>query len=342
MRLCVGTSKGIVTIDADRGGAPLMVSADPASVWCMAQDCHDAAIIYAGSIQNAQAGSARGKGSLARSTDGGRTWHDTTPASIRDEEVWSVAASIHRTGEVIIGTSHARVLRSEDMGRTFRECSAFQKLPGRDRWSVPVSPYVPHVRSLVFDPTDPETFYAGVEEGGVFRSADNGASFTALNHGLPAAIHCIGIDPADRSRLYAATGRGVYVSADRGASWHRTKGLSRHYAVTLFADRYDGGALYLAAAAGPPPQWSIGAPGADAMLFRSDDHGASFAPFGHNGTAGPTRAMLMRMVPGPAGEGVMFGAFNDGSVVRINERLGSIRTIADRLPPAYDLITLPG
>ncbi|MGA2411852.1 MAG: hypothetical protein ABSG46_15885 [Candidatus Binataceae bacterium] len=193
MRLCVGTSKGIVILDADRGGAPLIVSADPASVWCLAQDCHDGRIIYAGSIQNAQAGSARGRGSLARSADGGRTWNDITPSSIRDEEVWSIAASIHRTGEVIIGTSHARLLRSEDAGRSFRECLAFHKLPGRDRWSFPASPYVPHVRSLVFDPADPETFYAGVEEGGVFRTSDSGESFAPLNHALPSDIHCLAI-----------------------------------------------------------------------------------------------------------------------------------------------------
>ncbi|HUN56757.1 MAG TPA: hypothetical protein VMU41_01460 [Candidatus Binataceae bacterium] len=340
MRLCVGTSKGIVILDADRGGAPLLISADPPSVWCLARDCYDPRVIFAGSVQNAQAGSARGKGSLARSGDGGRTWQDITPASIRDEEVWAMAASIHRTGELIIGTSHARVLRSVDTGRSFQECGAFLKISGRDRWSLPISPYAPRVRSLAFDPTDPETFYVGVEEGGLFRSADGGASFKPLNHGLPDDVHCVAADPSDRTRLYVATGRGLYVSADRGASWSRAKGLSRHYAVTLFADRHDSGSLYLAAAAGPPPQWSVGSRGADAMLFRSSDHGSSFVPFGVNGDAGPSRAMLMRLAAGREGEGVMYGAFNDGSIVRINERQASIRTIAEKLPPAYDLITL--
>ena len=41
MKLCVGTSKGIVVLDAERKGKPLMVLADPPSVWCMAQDCRD-------------------------------------------------------------------------------------------------------------------------------------------------------------------------------------------------------------------------------------------------------------------------------------------------------------
>ncbi|HTT74950.1 MAG TPA: hypothetical protein VMF50_03125 [Candidatus Binataceae bacterium] len=340
MRLCVGTSKGIVILDTARGGVPLLISADPPSVWCLARDCYDPRIIYAGSVQNAQAGSARGKGSLARSADGGRTWQDITPPAIRDEEVWAAAASIHRTGELIIGTSRARVLRSTDGGRSFQECGAFRKISGRDRWSLPVSPYRPRVRSITFDPTDPESFYVGVEVGGLFRSPDGGGSFERLNHGLPADVQCVAADPSDRSRLYVATGQGLYVSADRGASWSRAKGLSRHYAVTLFVGGYDAESLYLAAAAGPPPQWSIGSLGADAMLFRSSDRGSSFVPFGANGEAGPSRAMLMRMAAGAEGDGLMYGAFNDGSVVQINERQGSMRTIAEKLPPAYDLIAL--
>ena len=53
MRLCVGTAKGIVILDPGRGATPLMVSADPPSVWCMAQDCADPNLLYAGAIHNA-------------------------------------------------------------------------------------------------------------------------------------------------------------------------------------------------------------------------------------------------------------------------------------------------
>jgi hypothetical protein len=291
-------------------------------------------------VQNSLAGSARGKWSLARSTDGGRIWHDLTPAFLRDEEVWAIATSVHRTGELLIGTSHARVFRSADAGRNFTECSAFFKLPGRDRWSLHVTPYVPRVRTIAYDPADPDTFYVGVEEGGVFRSSDGGASFQQLNHGLPSDIHCIAPDPAESTRLYAATGHGVYISGDGGSSWNRAKGLSRNYAVTLLAGGYDGASLYLAAAAGPPSEWSIGSRGADAMLFHSNDHGSSFVPYGPDGSASSTRAMLMRMAPGADGDDLVYAAFTDGSIVRINERQCSMQTIAEKLPPAYDLLAL--
>ena len=93
MRLCVGTAKGIIVLDPERGATPLMVLADPASVWCMAQDCDEPDTLYAGSIHNTQAGSARGKASLARSGDGGRSWQDITPRNARDDEVWALAAA---------------------------------------------------------------------------------------------------------------------------------------------------------------------------------------------------------------------------------------------------------
>ena len=169
MRLCVGTAKGIVILDPDRGPRPLMALADPASVWCMAQDCADPNRLYAGSINNAQAGSARGKSALARSVDGGRTWADATPGMARDEEVWSIVAAPGSPGELFAGTSHARIFRSEDSGRNFRECTAFLKMPGRDRWSFPPPPHIPHVRSLSFDPVQPDILYVGVEEGAKVR-----------------------------------------------------------------------------------------------------------------------------------------------------------------------------
>src|SRR5258708_4001416 len=88
MRLCIGTAKGIVILDPSRGGTPLMVLADPSAVWCMTQDAADPNLIYAGSTEQ-----IRGKGTLARSTDGGRTWTGVTPPLAREEEVWSIAAS---------------------------------------------------------------------------------------------------------------------------------------------------------------------------------------------------------------------------------------------------------
>jgi hypothetical protein len=339
MRLCVGTAKGIVILDPERGATPRMVSADPPSVWCLAQDCAKPNLIYAGSIHNAQAGSARGKGALALSDDGGRSWREIMPGIARDEEVWALAASPDRSGEVFVGTSNARLLRSDDAGRSFHECSGFLKLPGRDRWTFPQPPHVAHIRSISFDPHDSNTIYIGVEEGGAFRSRDRGQSFEPLSQSIYADIHALASDPGDSSRLYATTGSGFYVSATSGATWAQHKGFSRPYAVPLIA--LADGIVYTAAAGGPPPTWMMDQIGADALMFYSADHGVSFTPLAQaDGNVHPTRGMVMRLVAQPDDD-QFFGAMSDGTVIRFGAEEMIVSIVAEKLPPAYDLALLP-
>ena len=339
MRLCIGTSKGIVILDPARSGPPLMALADPPSVWCMAQDSFDPALLYAGSVNNAQAGSARGRGALARSDDGGRSWRDITPGAVRDEEIWSVTAPPDSRGEVFIGTSHARILRSLDRGHTFDECAAFLKIPGRERWGFPPPPHIPHVRSIAFDRSNPRVIYVGVEEGGIYRSPDRGRTFEPLGRGIYSDIHCVAPDPADSRSLFVTTGRGFYWSDDAGASWKYLKGLSRSYTVPLLvAD----GAIFIAAAAGPPPLWPMSPDGADALLFQSADRGRSFAAMTRpDGFVYPLRGMAMRLIANPENADEFFGVLTDGSVIRGDRAAGVIHTIAEKLPPAYDFAAIP-
>jgi photosystem II stability/assembly factor-like uncharacterized protein len=340
MKLCVGTSKGIVVLDAERKGKPLMALADPPSVWCMAQDCRDPGTIYAGSVDDAHMGSARGRVTLARSNDGGRTWADITPGTARNEDVWAMAAAPDAPGEVFIGTSHARLLHSLDHGRTFRECAGFLKLPGRERWSFPPPPHVAHVRSIAFDPHDPMTIYVGVEEGGVARSRDRGESFELLNSGLYEDVHCVAVDPQNRQRLYATTGAGFYASENRGGSWNKVKrGFCRSYTVPLFVAPGEPSRVFTAAAVGPPPLWSAGRAGADAVMFRSLDAGQSFEALGDDVL--PERGMAMRFRADPESEGDFFAVTTDGCVIRTRKMAETAILIGERLPPAYDLVALP-
>ena len=269
MRLCIGTSKGIVIIDPARSRLPLMVLADPTAVWCMAQDCVDPAVIYAGATEH-----VRGRGTLARSLDGGRSWTDISPAGGRDEEVWAVAASLAIKDQVFVGTSHARLFRSDDRGRSFRECAGFLKIPGRDRWSFPPPPHIPHVRSITFDPHSSLTMYVGVEEGGIYRSRDAGATFEPLNDGLYADVHSIAIGSRDSRRLYATTGNGFYRSDNGGGSWRRvTDGIDRTTQCRCSSPTTTPTPSTLPRQA-PLPTWSIGHAGADAALYRSEDGAA--------------------------------------------------------------------
>jgi hypothetical protein len=332
MKLCVGTTKGVVILDPARAGAPLMALAEPSAIWCMAQDSGDPNVIYAGA--NGFMASGRGRGALARSRDGGRNWTDITPNLGTDEDIWALGAP-PIPGEIFVGTSHARLFRSSDQGRKFHECTAFNKVPGRDRWSFPPSPHIPHIRSISFDPNRSSTMYIGVEEGGLYRSRDLGESFEPLNRGIYTDIHTVVVDPSDSRRLYATTGDGFYLSQDAGGSWrHITAGLNRTYTVPLLVKGDGDRAIYTAAAAGPPPSWSRPS-GADAQFFRSDDYGRSFRMIEAEG--GGMRSMVMRLREDPATQGDFFGVLNSGGVIRSDGAGEHVSAIADKLPPAYDL-----
>ncbi len=339
MRLCVGTSKGIVILDPDRIGAPLMVRADPSSIWCMAQDCRDPNLIYAGATQFTHMGASRGATTLSRSTDAGGTWTDISPRAIRDDDVCAIATPPDGPNEVFIGTPRARLFKSVDRGRTFEECRAFLEVPGRERWSSPVPPHLPHVRSISFDPSNPSAMYIGVEEGGVVRSRDGGKRFELLNKGICPDVHCVAVDPHDAKRLYATTGRGFYRSENGGALWqHSTAGMSRSYTVPLAVHPRTDGIIYTAAAAGPPPSWATHANGADAMMFRSLDHGQTFKPI--VAKSGSMRAMVMRLVQSPRNADELFAVLGDGTIMRSRDCGESFVAIASRLPSAYDMVTL--
>jgi photosystem II stability/assembly factor-like uncharacterized protein len=337
MRLCVGTSKGIVIIDSERSRAPLAVSANPASAWCMAQSAGESDVIYVGSIEPTHMGDGPASGTLSRSNDGGKSWTDITPVGAYDEGVWTIATPPDIPGEVYIGTAHARIFRSDDYGRTFRECTAFLSLPGRDRWSFPPPPHIPHVRAITFDPAASSTMYVGVEEGGVFRSRDRGASFEALNRGLYPDVHSLAVDPQDSRRLYATTGHGFYRSDNAGASWKFVeRGLSRPYVVPLLVDAAGSGTLYTAGAAGAPPTWM--ANGADSVLFMSTDCGRSFSSFT---TDGLWRGMVMAMLQNTQRPDDLFAVTSDGKVLQWRPREEAIIELASSLPPAYALAALP-
>ena len=240
---------------------------------------------------------------------------------------------------VYVGTSHARLFRSEDRGRLFKECDGFLKIPGRDRWSFPPPPHIPHVRSIAFDPHEPSTMYVGVEEGGVFRSRDGGSSFETLNDGIYADIHTVAVDPRDSRRLYATTGGGFYLSNNAGKSWEPiTDGLTRSYTIPLLVSSPDSEKIFTAAAMGPPPTWRVGPTGPDAMLYRSDDRGESFTAV--SAEQGFGRGMVMRLKSDPQNGG-FFAVCNDGSVLRASADGLSLETIAEKLPAAYDLATIP-
>lgn len=104
---------------------------------------------------------------------------------------------------------------------------------GPTRWqSISYNPGNGRVNCVAVDPFDPQVIYAGTPSGGLWRSADNGATWTALFSDLPSmGVSGIALHPDSAGVIYIATGdgdgadtysAGVLKSTDNGLTWQST------------------------------------------------------------------------------------------------------------------------
>ena len=138
-----------------------------------------------------------------------------------------------------------------------------------------------------------DNLFAGTGDAGVFRSADNGLHWTAVNTGLTnTSVYALAVSGAN---LFAGTaGDGVFLSTNNGANWTAT-GLTDGYPFALAvsgANLFAGG-------------WGMG-------VRLSTDNGTSWTPdlFGHDVLALAVDGA--NLFAGSADRGVYLST-NDGS-----------------------------
>ncbi|HEY0782548.1 MAG TPA: hypothetical protein VGE98_08845 [Thermoanaerobaculia bacterium] len=92
---------------------------------------------------------------------------------------------------------------------------------GVNRWT-PIAPGAGFVNALAVAAGPTGATYAATADGGVFRSVDHGATWSAANQGLAdLAVQDLRADPADPAVLFAATQSGLYETTDGAASWRQ-------------------------------------------------------------------------------------------------------------------------
>lgn len=89
------------------------------------------------------------------------------------------------------------------------------------------------IREIEFHPTDPNTFWLGADQGGIWLTRDNGLTYTPIGDGLPfLRVSSICVDKTDPDIIYMAGGGigtnywqraiGVYKTLDGGITWNAT------------------------------------------------------------------------------------------------------------------------
>src|SRR5262249_25570683 len=153
--------------------------------------------------------------------------------------------------------------------------------------------------ALAIDPTNFSTLYAATY-GGVFKSTNGGANWTAGNSGLPPSptkVSALAIDPTNPSTLYAGTyGNGVFKSTNGGESWVPTGPETS--GPTVFSGGVVNNASYSPSPAAVAPG-SITAILGSGLNDGSSVLGSSFGPDGKLATALGGASAMVNNIPAP-------------------------------------------
>ncbi|MBX6330297.1 MAG: glycoside hydrolase [Gemmatimonadaceae bacterium] len=137
-------------------------------------------------------------------------------------------------------------------------------------------------RALSGVPSQPNVFYVGFDNGGVWRSTDYGSTWQPLFDREPTgSIGAIAVAPSDPNIIYVGTGAGIirpdlavgngmYKSTDAGATWTHLGLDDSQMIANVDVDPRDPNRLFVAVLGHPY------GPNAERGVFRSTDGGRTF------------------------------------------------------------------
>ena len=149
-------------------------------------------------------------------------------------------------------------------------------------WRSIGPPRAGRARALAGVPSQPNVFYIGFDNGGVWRSSDFGSTWAPLfDEQSTGSFGAIAVAPSDPNIIYVgsgagiirpdlATGDGMYKSTDAGKTWKHLGLRDSQMIANIDVDPKNPNRIFVAALGhpyGPNPERGI---------FRSTDGGASF------------------------------------------------------------------
>lgn len=308
------------TTDAGRTWWPIF-DEHTQSVGSIAIPLSNPDIIYVGSGEALPRPDLSVGDGVYKSTDAGKTW---THLGLRDaQQIPQIAVDPRDPNRLFVaalghpyGPNKERgIYRSTDGGQTFT--AVLQKDENTGGNDVDI------------DPSNPNIVYANLWEqrqgpwensawvgnnGGLFKSADGGTSWTQLTNGLPANTNQVNlaISPINSQRLFAAVASngpppavGLYRSDDGGDSWTRITTDNRP------AGRIGGGDLPVPIMHPFDPDVIIMA---STVSWKSTDGGRTWAPF----KGAPGGEDYQNGWISPVDPNIIFMVADQGAVVSLN------------------------
>lgn len=167
------------------------------------------------------------------STDKGESFSEKAVPRFKTAQqlrsIWSIKS---KEDQIYLGTEPAALFRSNNGGESFEELTALSAHESRPKWQGGGKGSMnPFLHSIIFNPSQEQELIVGISCAGVFRSEDNGDSWTSSNDGLkafflPNAQVEVGHDPhsmirhtKDPNVIWQQNHCGIYRSLDNGKHW---------------------------------------------------------------------------------------------------------------------------
>lgn len=251
------------TINSGITWEPVFDDQSSYSIGTVAIDPNNPEIVWVGTGENVSGRHVGWGDGVYRSNNSGKSW--IRMGLVRSEHIGKILIDPRNSDVVLVAAEgplwsaggDRGVYKTEDGGKSWTQVLKIDENTG--------------VTDLEFDPSNPDVVYAaayqrrrqtwsllaGGPRSGIYKSTDNGATWSQLKTGLPKGdIGKIGlaVTPADPGLVYATIEaneqeRGFYRSADRGESWEKRSsyisgGTGPHYYQEIEASPVQADLIY--------------------------------------------------------------------------------------------------
>jgi len=294
---------------------------------------------------------------LQASRDGGRHWTELSAPAYPEQpadasgpawtlrQIWTLA---HAGGTLWAGTLPGGLFRSDDAGASWQLQRSLWDRPERAEWFG--GGYdVPGIHSVCPHPTQPGELVLGISCGGVWHSADDGASWALRTRGLAADYmpperaedgavqdpHCIARCAAAPEVLWCQHHNGIWRSADAGLNWQRLQAPRSSFGFAVAAHPRQPGTAWFAPAVSDQCRVPVG--GA-LVVNRTRDGGASFDTLGDGLPGADCFDLVYRHGLQVADDGdTLLMASTTGGLWASGDGGDHWATVSTTLPPVYAL-----
>jgi hypothetical protein len=161
------------------------------------------------------------------------------PLAWSTARIWALAeGGPDQPGVVWCGTLPGGLFRSSDRGQSWQMIRALWDHARRREW-MGGGADLPGLHSICVDPRNSDCVTVAVSTGGLWFTADGGASWEQRGHGMRAEyvppelthdpiaqdVHCLAQCPAAPERMWVQHHNGIFISSDGGRSFREISGV---------------------------------------------------------------------------------------------------------------------